>query len=366
MAYLAASPDIEPPAPTKPVLTTEKGKPQPIGNQAQNKLQPQQPLPTGSPLVPSFQISPGAYAGVIRSSPLVKKMARDHGLNLNFVQGSGLYGRITKRDVLSFIASGGNRHVGAPAIPSTPEPPALKTSKKDGQEYLEGVKVERKKMSKMRKLTAEHMLQSVKTSPHVTTTFEVDLDRISRIKSEIAESFIKEYGQKLTYTSFFIAAAIHALKKHPDMNASIDQDEILYKESINIGCAVAIDTGLIVPVIKNANDFSLGKIAQALGDLVDRARNKILNPDDITGGTFSITNPGMYGSVHSQPIINQPQVGIMSIGAIVQRPVAVDNKVVIHPLCQMGITFDHRLIDGEGGAKFLADVKGFLETYKSK
>ena len=364
MAYLASSPDIEPPGqPEHKQPADSKSHHASPKSQHESQLQPT-PLSPSNLTLPKFQMTPGSYAGIVRSSPLVKKMAKEHGLNLNYVQGSGLYGRITKRDVLNFMATGGNRHQPVDANPPLQEVKPLKTSFKDGYEYLEGVKVERKKMSKMRKLTAEHMQQSVKTSPHVTTTFEVDLERISQIKKEIAKSFHEEHGHKLTYTSFFIAAAIHALKLHPQMNASVDQDEVLYKESINIGCAVAIDSGLIVPVIKQANDLNLGEIAKALGDLVGRARNKKLNPEDITGGTFSITNPGMYGSIHSQPIINQPQVGIMSIGAIIQRPVAIDDKVLIHPLCQIGITFDHRLIDGEGGAKFLADVKHFLEHYK--
>ena len=363
MAYLGTSPDITAPPPSKQSSAVEQGKAQAASHKAPSKPH-QHMLNPSAPLVPSFQLSPGAYAGAVRSSPLVKKMARESGVNLNFVQGSGLYGRVTKNDLLSFMATGGNRHLQADTGHAQPEKHELKTSIKDGQEYLEGVKVSRRKMSKMRKLTAEHMLQSVRTSPHVTTTFEIDLEHVSRTKSELSESFHKEYGCKLTYTSFFIAAAIHALKKHPDMNASIDQDEVLYKESINIGCAVAIDSGLIVPVIKQANDLTLGQIAQSLSDLVERARSKKLNPEDITGGTFSITNPGMYGSIHSQPIINQPQVGIMSIGAIVNRPVALDKEIAIHPLCQIGITFDHRLIDGEGGAKFLADIKGYLESFE--
>ncbi|MFK7824551.1 MAG: dihydrolipoamide acetyltransferase family protein [Oligoflexales bacterium] len=363
MAYLAASPDIEPPKlPTQVQPPNQKKAGAPAAKHVSQHHTPSIP---GNSAFTNLPISPGSYAGVIRSSPLVKKMAKEHSLNLNYVQGTGLYGRITKKDVLSFIAAGGNRHVHPGTIPtSSDEKVSLKTSFRDGQEYLEGVRVERKKMSKMRKLTAEHMLQSVKTSPHVTTTFEVDLERISHIKKEITDSFREEYGQKITYTSFFIEAAIYALKLHPQMNSSVDNDEILYKDSVNIGCAVAIDSGLIVPVIKQANELTLGQIAQALGDLVSRARNKKLKPEDIAGGTFSITNPGMYGSIHSQPIINQPQVGIMSIGAIVQRPVAIEGKVVIHPLCQIGITFDHRLIDGEGGAKFLADIKRYLETYE--
>lgn len=364
IAHLGKRADIAPPALNESAQTAEnfKSKTKP----SQDRIMPaqQHQLANNLPLAPNLPLSPGAYAGAVRSSPLVKKMAREYGLNLNMVPGTGLYGRITKRDVLSFMGTGGNRHLQANSVAESSSHQAIKTTVKGGQEYLEGVLIERKKMSKIRKLTSEHMQHSVKTSPHVTTTFEVDLERISILKSEISEKFLKEHGQKLTYTSFFIAAAIFALKQHPEMNASVDADDILYKEAINIGCAVAIDTGLIVPVIKNANNLSLGEIAKELGDLVFKARNKKLSPDDVTGGTFSITNPGMYGSIHSQPIINQPQVGIMSIGAIVKRPMVINDEIVIHPLCQIGVTFDHRIIDGEGGAKFLADVKNFLENYQ--
>ncbi|MEZ4742060.1 MAG: dihydrolipoamide acetyltransferase family protein [Bdellovibrionota bacterium] len=312
---------------------------------------------------------PASFAGAVRTSPLVRKMAKEHGLDLRMVPGSGLHGRITRSDVEEYLQTGGQRIPRDYAMPNQvqefdPTGPlfTVKTKNEDGKEFLDGVEVRREKMSKIRWLTAEHMLRSVRTSPHVTTTFEMDLHKIDAHRDANKAQFEKE-GVRLTFTAYFIQAAIHAIKKFPEVNASIDGGDVLFKEAINIGCAVATKTGLIVPVIKNANDFSLKECAVGLSDIAMRARESKLNPSDIKGGTFSITNPGMYGSIHSQPIINQPQVAIMSIGAIIKRPVVVNQDVTIRPLCQIGLTFDHRIIDGEGGAMFLAEIRNFLESY---
>lgn len=315
---------------------------------------------------------PATFAGSVRSSPLVRKLASANSVDLRHVPGSGLYGRITKNDVLDFLSHGGSR------VPQfVPDAPAssfnardeifrVRTVKSGGQETLDSVPVRREKMSKMRWLTAEHMLKSVRTSPHVTTTFEIDLERVVAHRNRVKDAFFAESKVKLTFTPYFILAAVHALKKFPEVNASIDGDDILFKDDINIACAVAIGTGLIVPVIKRCNNFGLTEVALGLSDVANRARNKELRPDDVKGGTFSITNPGMYGSIHSQPIINQPQVAIMSVGAIIERPVVINREIAVRPICQVGLTFDHRLIDGEGGAKFLAEVKLFLETYAAE
>jgi 2-oxoglutarate dehydrogenase E2 component (dihydrolipoamide succinyltransferase) len=315
---------------------------------------------------------PATYSGFVRTSPLVRKMAAENNLDLRQVTGSGLYGRLTKNDVLDFLNHGGTRipqFAGAPAAEAFNAKGELCTVKTivDGKdETLDGVVVRREKMSKMRWLTAEHMLKSVRTSPHVTTTFEIDLEQIVAHRNRNKDSFFSENDVKLTFTPYLIQAAIHALKKFPEVNSSIDGDDILYKEDINIACAVAVDSGLIVPVIKRCNSFGLKEIALGLNDVASRARAKKLRPDDVKGGTFSITNPGMYGSIHSQPIINQPQVAIMSVGAIVDRPVIINKDIAVRPICQIGLTFDHRLVDGEGGAKFLAEVKSYLENYASE
>jgi 2-oxoglutarate dehydrogenase E2 component (dihydrolipoamide succinyltransferase) len=298
-------------------------------------------------------------------------MAKEQGIDLRLVTGSGALGRITKADLQDFIASGGDRRVAQMVHQDQDRLPQVgdaifqcdtKTNE-DGDEFLEGVQVRREKMSKIRRLTAERMIRSVRTSPHVTTTFAIDLHRMVQAKNNLAQSFISKHGIKLTYTPFFLEASVHALKEHPIVNASVDGDDILFKEDIQLGCAVAINTGLIVPVIKKAQNLDLSGLALELNSLVNKARNNQLSPADLQGGTFSITNPGMFGCLHSSPIINQPQVAIMSIGAIVEQPVVVEGQIVVRPICHVGLTFDHRIIDGEGGTKFLASLKNFLETY---
>jgi pyruvate/2-oxoglutarate dehydrogenase complex dihydrolipoamide acyltransferase (E2) component len=212
-------------------------------------------------------------------------------------------------------------------------------------------------------LIAEHMVRSVRTSPHVTTIFEIDMHRVVKLRETCRAQFASREGFNLTYTPFFVYAAIQAIKHVPAVNCSVDGDDILWKDQINIGVAVAIASGLIVPVIRNAGELSVLGVAQRLHGLAERARSKKLLPEDVQGGTFSITNPGMFGSLVSMPIINQPQVAILSIGAIIKRPVVIDDLIGIRPLVQIGLTFDHRVVDGEGGARYLAFLKQTLEQF---
>lgn len=318
---------------------------------------------------------PMEAAGAVRSSPLVRNMARDHGIDLRLVRGTGLHGRITKEDLERFMSGTDSSRI--PVIETegqatveqsafSPEDKLFgqKTMTKDGVETLEGVVVERQTMPKMRKVIAEHMLRSVRVSPHVTTTIEIDLANVVNFRTSNQEKFTSENGFKLTFTPFFIEAAIDAIKKDPMLNCSVDGYDVLMKKDINIGCAVALEDGLIVPVIKESQNKDLAGLAGSLNDLASRARSKKLKPNEVTGGTFSITNPGMFGCLSSAPIINQPQVAIMSVGAIVKRPVVLPgDEIAIRPMVTVGITFDHRVVDGEGGAKFLANVKSFLENY---
>ena len=316
----------------------------------------------------------------VKSSPLVRKIAQEHGIDLAQVTGTGLHGRITKKDVLAFVESGTAvpPSVSTPAPvpsapaaeqinPSVPAPiihPRLSTTTDDeGKEYLEGVLVNREPMTRMRKLIADHMVESVRTSPHVTTVFEIDMHKVVKMREAYKDRFFKEEGFKLTFTPFLLHAAVHAIKQFPIVNSSLDGYDLLTKKDINLGCAVALDGGLIVPVIKQAGDLNLLGIARRLNDLVVRARSKKLKPDDVQGGTFSVTNPGGYGSLTSNPIINQPQVAILGIGTIVKRPVVVDDMIGIRPQMMASLTFDHRVIDGEIGAKFLAAMKDALENY---
>jgi len=309
-------------------------------------------------------------SGPVRSSPLVRKIAKDHNIHLHFVPGTGLGGRITRDDILEFLdspeaAAAVMTPYGSPqpvvSVPWTPPP--LPVQMIDGAETLEGVKVRREPMTKMRRLIAAHMVDSVRTSPHVTTVVEIDMEKIVAIRDKHKENFEKKEGFKLTFTPFLIHAAAAAIKKFPVVNVSIDGEDILYKDDINIACAVAIEGGLIVPVIKNAGNLSLTETARKLNDLVTRARSKKLMPDEVKGGTFSITNPGGFGSLTSNPIINQPQVAMLGIGTIVKRPVVRNDEIVIRHIMLASLTFDHRVVDGEGGAMYLATFKEFLESY---
>lgn len=306
-------------------------------------------------------------AGSVRSSPLARKRARELGVDLRMVQGSALHGRITSEDLDNFLTGSASSRIPKALNTKQDETDLLrpKTVTKDGVETLEGVVVKRQTMSKMRKLIAEHMVRSVRTSPHVTTTIEIDLSKIVDYRKNHQQAFTEQHGFKLTFTPFFIEAAVHGIKKDMILNSSVDGDDILMKEDINIGCAVAIDEGLIVPVIKKAQNMALSEIASSLNDLASRARSKKLQPSEVNGGTFSVTNPGMFGCINSSPIINQPQVAIMSVGAMIRRPVVLDNdEIAIRPIGTIGITFDHRVVDGEGGAKFLANMKKFMESYE--
>jgi pyruvate dehydrogenase E2 component (dihydrolipoamide acetyltransferase) len=219
-------------------------------------------------------------------------------------------------------------------------------------------------MSAMRKSIAEHMIASLRTSAHVSTVFEVDMTRIVSIKNQHADEFREREGSKLSYMPFFIKTAAGALKEFPVVNASIVDTNILYKREINIGVAVALDWGLIVPVIKNADEKSFLGIAKAASSLAERARQKKLTPDDVQGGTFTITNPGVFGSLFGTPIINQPQVAILCIGAITKRPVVINDAIAIRSMAYLSLTFDHRLIDGAVADRFMSSIKRKLEDWE--
>ena len=344
---------------SKPGATAASPKTHKSSGTAENQL-----LRSPAPQAGFFQDGPI----VTRSSPLVRKMARDLQIDLRRVPGSGLHGRITKQDLIAWQQNPLAQNIGGQVAAEKPLLAKVSTTVNNGIETLEGVAVRREKMTKMRRLIAEHMVESVRTSPHVTTTFEIDLHRLVAMREQCKKSFAAREGFNLTYTPLLIAAAVQAIKKFPIVNVSVDADEILWKESINIGCAVALGAegggGLIVPVIKNAEKKSLTEICRALNDLATRARSKKLQPDEVIGGTFSVTNPGGWGSITSNPIINQPQVAMLGIGAIVKRPVVIDgDQIVVRPMMMASLTFDHRVIDGEGGAMWLAEYKRILENW---
>jgi pyruvate dehydrogenase E2 component (dihydrolipoamide acetyltransferase) len=290
----------------------------------------------------------------VRSSPLVKRIAREEDVDLGQLEGTGLGGRITKKDILSHLS--GRQSTDVPP-PAAPRPQMLSTDR-----GLAGSS-EMVPMSAMRKSIAEHMLASRRTSAHVTTVFEVDLTRIVNIKNQHAEEFLQREGGKLSYMPFFIKTVASALKEFPVVNASISGTDIIYKKDVNIGVAVALDWGLIVPVVKNADEKSFLGIAKTASSLAERARQKKLAPEDVQGGTFTITNPGVFGSLLGTPIINQPQVAILCIGAITKRPVVINDAIAIRSMAYLTLTFDHRLIDGAVADQFMSSLKNKLEQW---
>jgi 2-oxoglutarate dehydrogenase E2 component (dihydrolipoamide succinyltransferase) len=293
----------------------------------------------------------------VRSSPVVRRMAMEHNLDIGRIPGTGVGGRVSKKDILQALESG----VAAIAAGRTAAVPAPFPSAAAAPAYAPGERVSVVPMTAMRKKIAEHMILSRRTSAHVTTVFEVDLHRTMQLRERVRASFEERHGVKLTVTPLMVRAAVEALKAFPVVNASLDGDNVVYKKDVNIGVAVALDWGLIVPVVKRAEDLSLSGIAKAVTDLADRARNKKLSPDDVQGGTFTITNPGIFGSLFGTPIISQPQVAIMGVGTIVKRVVVIDDAIAIHPMVHLALSFDHRLLDGAVADQFMAHIKKTLE-----
>jgi len=334
--------EVKGPAPVaRPTPEAEKREPQPA---------PSQPTPAEEE---------------IRSSPLVRRIAKEHNIDLSALagKGTGIDGRITKTDILSYIEQPGKA---APAAPRKPEEPARVPKTPPQPPTPAPMKftgdVERVPLTAMRKGIAEHMVMSRKTSAHVTTFFEVDCSRILKAKEKQQVEFERS-GAHLTVTAFFVQAAANALKRFPVVNSSLEGDTIIYKRPINIGIAVNLEWGLIVPVIKNADEKNLFGLSKALNELGDRARNKKLTPDDVKDGTFTITNPGQYGGLIGTPIINQPQVAIMGMGGIKKRAVVIDDAIAIRPIIILSLSFDHRVIDGATADQFMADVQNQLENW---
>jgi 2-oxoglutarate dehydrogenase dihydrolipoamide succinyltransferase (E2 component) len=298
-----------------------------------------------------------------KSSPLVRKIAQEHGVDISKLEGTGASGRVTKNDILSFIESGSTASAAPrqqqPTAPQAPiaAPPAPKPG--------EGDRVEQ--MSVMRKKIAEHMVLSRRTSAHVTTVYEIDMTRIARLRDEHKDAFFDRTGTKLTFMPFIFQAVNNGLRKFPIFNAQVSGDQIIYKRDINLGMAVALDWGLIVPVIKRADDLSISGLARAANDLADRARSKQLKPDEVTGGTFTITNPGGFGGLFGTPIINQPQLAILGVGKIEKRAKVItspegDDYIAVRWMAYFALSFDHRVIDGSDAERFLAYLKDELEA----
>ncbi len=343
------------------------------------------PKPAAAPEpVPAVSAAPAAPAASeeakgdkVRSSPLVRNIAREHGVNLEEVTGTGLGGRVTKEDILGFIERGKGAAPavsGAPTVPAAapvPAPVAAPVAAPPAPApavpvFAAGDRVTIEPMTNMRRRIAENMLASRRTSAHVTTFFEVDFTNIARLRDRAKKSFEAQNGTKLTFLPFVIKATVDALKALPIVNSSVEGDNIVYKHDYNIGIAVALDWGLIVPVIKQADALSITGLARASQDLANRARAKQLKPDEISGGTFSITNFGLYGGYTATPIINQPQVAILGMGGIHKKPWVIETPdgeaIAIRHIGVMSLSFDHRIIDGAVGDQFLAHIKKTIET----
>ena len=321
--------------------------------------------------------TPGSFEDRIRtkSSPLVRKIAAEHGIQIAGLQGSGIAGRVTKKDLLQAIESGVTTSA-APALPSSPpsaapapmasmyapagfgfEPPAVNPWPGDVVEP----------MSKIRRLTAGHTVYSKQTSAHVTTFFEVDLTRVARIRQRMRADFEAQYGEKLTFLPFITQAVVQGLRKFPVVNAAVRGTDIVFRKQYNIGIAVALDWGLIVPVVKQADSLSLVGLTRSINDLAGRARSKKLKPEDVQDASFTITNPGVFGSVVGTPVIPQPTVAILCLGAIEKRPKVItgadgEDTIAIRTCAYFALSFDHRIVDGSDADAFMAFVKKQLET----
>ncbi len=304
-------------------------------------------------------------------SPVVSRIAAEHGVDVSAVSGTGRGGRVTKQDILAYVEGRPGPAVPPAAEPSTPapapvpnEPPAAAAPAAPAT----GETIE--PMSVIRRAIADHMIRSQQTSAHVTTVFEVDMSKVVGIRERRKREYDEQHGVRLTYLAFIARATVDALQRWPWLNAELRGDQIVVKHAVNLGIAVALDggKGLIVPVIRHAEEKNLLGIARAIQDLAERARAKKLLPDDVQGGTFTITNPGGFGAIAGTPIINQPQVGILDVEAIVKRPVVVTDEhgndtIGIRPIMNLALSYDHRLVDGAYAAPFMRDVKTSLETW---
>ncbi len=315
-----------------------------------------------------------------RSSPLVRKIAREHGVSLSKISGTGLGGRITKQDIMQFIESQGSQPapVGTdapvrPASPPAPSTPAVPASQAPAPRPPAPAPYpgDLVPMSNMRKLIAKHMIESRRTSAHVHCMYEVDFTRIVNLRTKHKAGFEQRHGARLTFMPFFVRAAVMALQQWPILNASIESESIRYHRQINMGIAVALDWGLIVPVLKNAGDLNFLGLQRGVSDLGERARTKKLKPEDVEGSTFTITNPGQFGAVFGLPIINQPNSAIMGVGGITKQPMVISDKdgtdsIAIRSVVHLTLGYDHRLIDGAVADQFMAQVKKNLETWSEE
>jgi 2-oxoglutarate dehydrogenase E2 component (dihydrolipoamide succinyltransferase) len=350
-----AAPESEPPAAAPKPQEAAPPSPSPVATPAPPTTDNRQPT-TDDENVASLD-----ERRRTKSSPLVRKIARENNIDISQLQGTGISGRVTKSDILDFLQQPEGGATAAPGVPApaAPKPAAPQVQPRTG----ESIRLE--PLSVMRKKIAQHMIQSKQTSAHVTTVFEFDFSAIEKLRRQNRESY-GERGVKLTYLPFIMQAIIAGLREFPIINASMDENNVIYHRDLNIGIAVALEWGLIVPVVKNADEKNILGLARVINDLGERARTKKLSPDEVQGGTFTITNPGIYGGLFGTPIINQPQVAILGVGGVKKRPVVIESKdgdsIAIRSMCIMSLTFDHRLIDGAIADQFMARVREIIES----
>ena len=318
----------------------------------------------------------------IHSSPLVRRMAKEHGIDLSTIEGTGAGGRISKQDIEAAIAAGGVPAAAPPAYSapspgpaSRPAPPpaaapgvsggqahiALETAVPREKMYFGNYEVQ--PMSTMRQRIAEHMVASKRVSAHVYSVDEIDMTKVAALRAKSKDEFEKRYETKLTFMPFFVKAAVAGLRAYPTLNASLDGTNIILHKDINVGIAVALDWGLLVPVVKNADEKNILGIQRNMNDLAERARSKKLKPEEVQESTFSITNPGVFGGLFGLPVISQPNVGILGLGAIEKRPVVINDSIAIRSMCYVTLSYDHRVVDGAIAHQFLHKVKETLENW---
>ena len=348
----AAPAEATPPAPAAPASEPPAAAPP-----AQPVEAPAPPDPEGTPPVEKEPAGP--------LSPLVRKMARELNLDLTQVKGTGAGGRITKQDVEAYAAAQ-SQPAATPPPPLPAAPPAAVQPAAVPLPPAGQAKTRIEPMSTMRMKIAEHMVMSKRTSAHVTTIHRVDMTKVARLRERHKAQFQAAYGFGLTYLPFVARAAVAGLRQYPLLNASLDNNNIIYHNEIHIGIAVALENGLIVPVIRGADEKNVLGLQRSIVDLAARARSRQLKPDEVTGGTFSITNFGSFGSLMGTPVINQPQVAIMGVGTVDKTPVVIDDAIAIRSICHLSLTFDHRLIDGALADQFMTKVKQVLESWSEE
>jgi 2-oxoglutarate dehydrogenase E2 component (dihydrolipoamide succinyltransferase) len=346
----------EAPKAETPQAEAPKQEPDPVAEPVAVKTEPAPAAPAPAAPAPAASTPSGPL------SPLVRRIARENNVDLTKIQGTGAGGRITKEDVEGFL-KGAYAGAPAPVAAAAPSAPAVPAAPKF---TFDAAKTRTEAMSTMRQKIAEHMVMSKRVSAHVTTVHRVDMTKVAKMRAKHKDAFAARHGMSLTFLSFVTRAAAQALAEFPIFNASVDGTNIVYHKDINIGIAVALDGGLIVPVIKGADEKNVTGLQKSIVDLAGRARAKQLKPDDIAGGTFSITNFGSFGSVFATPVINQPQVAILGVGAVEKVPAIVDDMIAIRSQCFLALTFDHRLIDGALADQYTGRVKAILEGWSEE